>query len=358
MNMIQHWVHKTLSNHQVVGLCLVLTAIVLLLTFFGQTLTPILAAMVIAYLLEGGVKRLEGWNLPRKVSAVIVWLGFAALLALGLFILVPLVTRQIAQLAQDAPTLIANIKTAVQTLPEKYPQMVSENEVALWVKELEAGFTDFRNAVLARSWVVGVGVLYFAVYLILVPMLVLFMLKDKATIQAWIRGLLPTDLSLIRQVWEDVDRQTGNYVRGKALEIFLVGVLTWLTFALLELNYPLLLGVLTGLSVLIPYLGALAVTLPVAAVALAQWGLGTEFGWVLFCYGVIQAVDGNVLVPILFSEAVDLHPVAIIMAVLVFGSVWGFWGVFFAIPLATVVSAILRAWPGADDISSGHSAEV
>lgn len=94
------------------------------------------------------------------------------------------------------------------------------------------------------------------------------------------------------------------------------------------MQYAVLLGVLVGLSVLIPYIGAAAVTVPVAMVALFQWGLTPEFWWLLVAYGIIQALDGNVLVPILFSEAVNLHPVAIIVAVLVFGGLWGFWGVF------------------------------
>jgi putative permease len=96
---------------------------------------------------------------------------------------------------------------------------------------------------------------------------------------------------------------------------------------------------------LVPYIGAAVVTLPVAMLAYFQWGWSPEFGWVIFAYGVIQGLDGNVLVPLLFSEVVNLHPVAIIVAILVFGGLWGFWGVFFAIPLATLVSALLTAWP-------------
>ena len=65
----------------------------------------------------------------------------------------------------------------------------------------------------------------------------------------------------------------------------------------------------------------------------------------MIAYAIIQALDGNVLVPLLFSEALNLHPVAIIVAILVFGGLWGFWGIFFAIPLATVVQAVLKAWP-------------
>ncbi|MFA0674358.1 AI-2E family transporter, partial [Vibrio sp. 10N.222.51.A6] len=120
---------------------------------------------------------------------------------------------------------------------------------------------------------------------------------------------------------------------------------SYVTFAILDLRYSALLAVAVGFSVLIPYIGAAAVTVPVAIVGLFQWGLEPQFYWLLLAYGIIQALDGNVLVPVLFSEAVNLHPVAIIVAVLVFGGLWGFWGVFFAIPLATLVKAVWNALP-------------
>jgi putative permease len=87
------------------------------------------------------------------------------------------------------------------------------------------------------------------------------------------------------------------------------------------------------------------VTLPVAVIGFFQFGWGNDFLYLLVAYAIIQALDGNVLVPLLFSEAVNLHPISIIIAVLVFGTLWGFWGVFFAIPLATLVKAIVNAWP-------------
>ncbi len=140
-----------------------------------------------------------------------------------------------------------------------------------------------------------------------------------------------------------------THVRGKVLEILIVGGVSYVTFAILDLRYSALLAVAVGLSVLIPYIGAAAVTVPVAIVALFQWGISTEFYTLLIAYGIIQALDGNVLVPVLFSEAVNLHPVAIIVAVLVFGGLWGFWGVFFAIPLATLVKAVWKALPSQDE---------
>ncbi len=129
------------------------------------------------------------------------------------------------------------------------------------------------------------------------------------------------------------------------IEILVVGIATYIAFLFFDLRYAVLLSVAVGLSVLIPYIGAAVVTIPVAIVALFQFGLSPEFGYVMLAYGIIQALDGNVLVPLLFSQAVNLHPVVIIIAVLFFGGLWGFWGVFFAIPLATLVKAVLNAWP-------------
>ena len=111
------------------------------------------------------------------------------------------------------------------------------------------------------------------------------------------------------------------------------------------LNFSLLLSFLVGISVIIPFVGAIAVTLPVALIAYFQWGVAAQFWYLLLAYQIIQILDGNALVPILFSEVVNLHPVAIIVAVLFFGGLWGVWGVFFAIPLATLVQAVINAWP-------------
>lgn len=146
-----------------------------------------------------------------------------------------------------------------------------------------------------------------------------------------------------------MDRQIGNYVRGKLTEIVIVGLVSWLAFSLMGLNFASLLAALVGLSVIVPYVGAVVVTVPVLVIGYFQWGYSDLFITLAVVYLVIQALDGNVLVPLLFSEAVNLHPVAIIVAIVVFGGFWGFWGVFFAIPLATLVKAVIDAWPSLSD---------
>ena len=156
---------------------------------------------------------------------------------------------------------------------------------------------------------------------------------------------MPTKRVSIGKVWLEMDQQFANYIRGKVVEIGVVGFVTYVSFAIMGIQYAALLAILVGLSVVIPYIGAAVVTIPVVLIAYFQWGISSDFYYLVAVYFIIQALDGNVLVPLLFSEAVNLHPVVIILAVLVFGGLWGLWGVFFAIPLATLFKAVITAWP-------------
>jgi len=189
------------------------------------------------------------------------------------------------------------------------------------------------------------NVMSLIIYLVLVPILVFFMLKDREALVGFTLSLLPQKRTLLTRIWHEMDRQIANYIRGKSIEIVIVGTVAYITFAFFGLPYTALLAVLVGFSVLVPYIGAAVATIPVAAVAGFHFGISEQFVYVLVAYGVLQALDGNVLAPVLFSETNNIHPVSIIVAVLFFGGIWGFWGVFFAIPLATLLKALVYAWP-------------
>jgi putative permease len=175
--------------------------------------------------------------------------------------------------------------------------------------------------------------------------MIFFMLFDKEIINSWIARFFPKKLELTRRAYSELNLKIGNYIRCKFIEIMIVWISSFVLFFALGLNYSLLLSFLCGLSVIIPYVGMIAVTIPIILVAYFQWALGSEFWYVIIGHLLIQAVDGNVVVPILFSDAVNIHPFAILLSILFFGSVWGIWGVFFAIPLAVLISTILNVWP-------------
>ena len=345
MQVITDWFREHFSNPQVVFLALFLVAVFAIVIVMGNMLAPVIAGVITAYVLEGVVKLLERAKLPRLFAVLIVFFAFFLFVILILFGLMPLLSQQVTQLFQQIPAMISKGQTVLMQLPERYPDTISPAQVQELISEIRFELTQMGQTVLSMSISSVVGVITVLVYTILFPILVFFFLKDKTKIIDWLSNYLPRDYHLAKQVWNDVDRQIGNYIRGKFWEILAVGVASFATFTLFRLEYATLLGVLVGVSVLIPFVGAAVVTIPVVLIAWFQWGWGADFAWVMVAYTVIQILDGNLLVPLLFSEVVNLHPVAIIVAVLVFGGLWGIWGIFFAIPLATLVQAVLTAWP-------------
>ncbi len=342
---IKDWYNRRFSDPQVVILLLVLLIGFAIVLAFGGILAPLLTAIVFAYLLEGTVQRLESWGVRRLVGVSLVFLGFVVVQTFLVFAVIPLLYRQVTQLADQVPEYITSLRTLLEDFLKRTE--LPEVQIDAFIAELTADLTSYLQEPLSlQTLLSGVGlVIAILVFLVLVPILVFFLLKDKEKITNWTRGYMPKERVLVNRVWSEVDQQIGNYIRGKTLEILIVGLVTYITFQLLGLQYAILLATLVGFSVLIPYVGAAVVTIPIAIVAYAQFGWTGQFAWVMIAYGIIQALDGNVLVPLMFSEVVDLHPVAIIVAILLFGGIWGFWGVFFAIPLATLFNAVLRALP-------------
>jgi putative permease len=349
MNLLTSWFKRTFADPQVVLLGIVLVAGFAIILGLGRILAPFFASVVIAYLLEAAVTRLQKVGLSRLASVLLVFLLFLAGLFFLLFGLVPMLTRQLTQLVQQLPNYISQGQELLLQLPNRYPQMISEEQIQHLISNVGNELAVAGQQFLTWSLTSVGNVVGLLVLLVLIPVLVFFLLKDKRQLIDWFKGFLPSERHLVSSIWADVEAQIANYVRGKAGEIVIVGAVSYITFVSLGLEYSALLATMVGFSVLIPYIGAAVITLPIAFVAYFQWGWGWDFGQVMIAYAIIQALDGNVLVPLLFSEALNLHPVAIIVAILVFGGLWGFWGIFFAIPLATVVQAVLKAWPRVSD---------
>lgn len=339
------WYKRYLFEEESVLLLVLLTIAVLLLMTIGDILTPVLAAIVLAYLMQGLATQLERHGVHQAIGVAVAYVVFVGVffgVSLGLL---PLVWRQLMSLAGEMPRMLDQGRAFLSVLPERYPEIVTAEQVNQVVTMAQAELGGMGQEIVTRSVATIPSILTVMIYMILIPLLVFFFLKDREQILSWLGAFLPEERPLLRRIWGEMNMQFANYARGKVLEVIIVGSVSYFVFAWLGLNYAALLGLLVGLSVIIPYIGAGLVTIPVVVVAFFQWGIGSEFYTLFAVYFVIQALDGNVLVPLLFSEAVNLHPVAIILAVLFFGGIWGLWGVFFAIPLATLIKAIINAWP-------------
>ncbi len=351
---LREWYHRHFSDPQVVILALLLITGFAVVIMAGNILAPVLASLVIAYILDGAVDILARYKIPRMVAVTIVFTLFLAFGLLMIFGFAPLLLRQATQFFQQVPNMFSQGQQLLMQLPEAYPHLISEQQVQELIGGIRSELVAFGQRVVSVSLASVVGLITIIVYAILVPLLVFFFLKDKVRIVGWAKGFLPKERGLANEVWREVNIKIASYVRGKVMEILIVWTVTFVTFTLFGLDYSMLLSFLVGISVIIPYVGAAAVTIPIAFVGYFQWGATTEFAYVMVAYAVIQFLDGNLLVPLLFSEVVNLHPVAIIVAVVVFGGLWGVWGVFFAIPLATLIQAVLNSWPSVN----GETPEV
>ncbi|MGD9638163.1 MAG: AI-2E family transporter [Alphaproteobacteria bacterium] len=345
MNPVIKWLNRNLSNPQIVYLLLTVSFGLVAAVFMARTLAPVIAAVIIAYVLDSGVTRLRKLKLPKLLCVWIVFASFFAVLVVSFFVLAPVVFDQVGQFIQQMPNMFNKVQEYLLGLPAKYPQFIEKRQIRDLMTSLGSDAAKFGQRIVTFSLNSILALGTYVVYLVLVPLMVFFFLKDKEAIFAWFSRFLPEERGLITKIWLDANVQFSSYIRGKVWEIIVVGFASYITFRFLGLNYSALLGVSTAFSVVIPYIGAAVVTFPVAGVAFFQFGLTQECLNAIIAYWVIQAIDGNILVTILFSEVVKIHPIAIVVAILIFGSFWGFWGVFFAIPLATLVQSIINAWP-------------
>lgn len=345
LKLVNDWYHRHFNDPQVAILALLLLSSAFILYIFGDILAPLLAAIIIAYLLDGVVFKCVQHKVPRFIAIIFTFSLFIVFLVIVLFILAPLLIRQATQFVLEIPKMFTQGQELLMQLPEKYPNIISEQQVSELLLGIRTQITDFSQTVVSFSLSSVADLLTFMVYLIVVPLLIFFFLKDKEKILVWFKNFMPRDRKLVSQVWSEMNEKIASYVRGKSMEILIVWVITYITFLVFGLDYAMLLSFSVGVSVLIPYVGAAIVTLPVAIVAYFQWGYSSDTLYVIIAYGIIQFLDGNLLVPLLFSEMVNLHPSAIIVAVLLFGGLWGIWGVFFAIPLATLIHAVINSWP-------------
>ena len=339
-SLLNKFIKRFFSNEESVYFAILLIFSFFFIILFGNVLLPVIISIVIAFLLNGFMTTLIKYNMSQKLSlsiTLIVFFGFY----LSLFMALPSIGTEINNLLQNLPIIVSSFQQNLIEMNNYF----SEEEIDQIFANLSNQISVLLSSALGQ--LAGTVSLMFnaILYAIMIPLMVFFFLKDKSTLLPIVSIILPKENGFMQSVFAEMNDQLFNYVTGKFIEMLLVASASYILFAFLGLPYAVLIAILVGLSVIIPIFGAILVTIPVVLIGLYEWGLSENFYWLLGFYLLIQILDGNVLVPILFSTRNNLHPVVIIIAVLFFGGIWGFWGLFFAIPLATFVKAIINSWP-------------
>lgn len=342
----KEWYNTHLTDPSQVALALIILSISIVTYILLATVVPILVAIILSYMLEGLVGTIgHKYHLNRNTVVMVVYFSFIALSLLILFLLIPVMLEQITLFIKSLPSILEKGKELLQGHTSENSGLINETQLTNIFASINAEISSIGKSVISYSLSSASSILETIVYILIVPILIFFLLYDKSKIKSWFKKFFPEKLDLSKKAYKELDIKIGNYIRCKFIEIIIVWVASTLLFALLGLNYALLLGFLCGISVIIPYVGAIVVTAPIIFVAFFQWGTSSIFWYVLIIHILIQVIDGNVIVPILFSDAVNLHPIAILISILFFGTIWGLWGVFFAIPLAVLFNTLLNIWP-------------
>ena len=328
---------------------LFLVALVGVVYLLDAVLMPFIAGLILAYLADPLTNYFQRLGLKRVWAVSSVFLILLLVLAISLLILIPLVIQQIKQLGEMVPGVFDWVENYLAPQVQEWTGYDLRSELNNVQETLAENWRDAGSYLAQALGQIGRSGMAFATwvtYVALIPVVTFYLLLD------WNR-LLNNLIDLIPRHWVDdatrlakrCDEVLAAFLRGQLLVMLCLGVIYAVGLTLMGLNFGLLIGVISGLVSIVPFLGFIVGLSSALVVALFQWGVGADFWTLIVAYLVVQGLDGNLLVPILFSEAVNLHPLVIILAVIVFGGMWGFWGVFFAIPLATLVKAVIHAWP-------------
>ena len=342
----KEWYDSHLTDPNQVALALIILSISLITYILLATVTPILVAIILAYMLEGVVHRFtENYSFKRNTIVLLVYFSFLAISMIILFLILPLMIDQFTLFVKSLPSILEKGKTLLLNFTSSDKALVTEGQLTNIFSALNTEIYNMYGSIVSYSLSSAGSIIETIIYMLIVPILIFFLLFDKTEINGWFKKFFPEKLDLSKKAYAELDLKIGNYIRCKFIEIIIVWIASTLFFTILGLNYSLVLGFLCGISVIIPYVGAIAVTIPIVFIGYFQWGTSSEFWYIIFAHIIIQILDGNVVVPVLFSDAVNLHPLAILISILFFGTIWGIWGVFFAIPLAVLVNTLLNIWP-------------
>ena len=337
-------------ERQVAAWLLVLAGFVGLLVLFRAILLPFVAGMLVAYLLDPLVDRLQGFRLSRTFSVCLVLLAFFALATAALLVVLPPLQSQLVRLLGALPGLVDLAREAAVPVVERLWDALSEEELTQ-LRKVAATYAgtavDWIAGLLGNVWRGGLALLDLVSLLVITPLVAFYLLRDWDAIVDFVDGHLPRGaLGVLRGLFREIDATLAGFVRGQATVCALLGAFYAVALGVIGLEFGLLIGLGAGVVSFIPYVGAAVGLLASVAVA---WFQSPDIPWVLGVAAVFaagQVAEGYVLTPRLVGGRVGLHPVWVIFALMAGGTLFGFTGVLLALPVAAVIGVLIRFWLG------------
>jgi len=311
-------------------------------------LTPFLVALLLAYLFDPVVDRLEKLGLSRTWGVVAVFALFTLIIGALLLVLIPMLAKQLLRLYELAPQMLDWLQhTAVPWVQSKLglsDGFWKFDKVKAAISEHMGQTTDIVGVVLSQATASSLALIGWLANLVLIPVVSFYLLRDWDLMMAKIRSLLPRHREeRIMTLAGECHEVLGAFVRGQLLVMVALGFIYAAGLMLVGLELGLLIGMIAGLAAIVPYMG-FVIGIGAALIAgLFQFGgdLYPMIG-IVAVFMVGQALEGMVLTPLLVGDRIGLHPVAVIFAILAGGELFGFTGILLALPVAAVIMVLVR----------------
>ena len=326
-------------------------AAAVLVYLLGPILAPFLFAGILAYILDPLVERLTGRYLRRSLAVLLVLLlALGLIVALGLVIL-PLFYRELQVLAGRLPTFLTWVNQELGPWLKQHYGVNFQLDVDT-IKRAARGLLASREGLVTQLLgslkVGGLALVGFVVNLLLVPVVLFYLLRDWNLLLARVDDVIPRRLhARARALLGEIDAVLAEFLRGELLVILVMSLYYVFALWLARLEFALPIGIITGVLVFIPYVGALTGFTLGTIAAVLQFGHFGGVLWVWLAFGIGQTLEGMAVTPLLVGERIGLHPVAVIFALLAFGQLFGFFGVLLALPASAALLVGLRHLEGA-----------
>lgn len=321
-------------------------AIFVAMWLLGQAILPFLLGAGIAYLLDPLADRLEKIGLSRTMSVVVITFSAIMILALVILLIMPVLVRQAVSLVETAPEMFAQGKAIIlQYFPNVIPEGGSASSALSDLgKTMGEQIGKFAQGILSSiSGIFGVIAL-----LVIVPVVTFYLLLDWDNMVAKIDELLPREhASTIRRLASEIDDALSGFLRGQGTVILILG--TWYSIGLMLVGLPagFFIGIMAAVLSFVPYVGVLVGGATAIGVAVFSfWGDPLWIAAVVAIFAIGQVVEGNYLQPKIVGGHIGLHPVWLLLALSVFGALFGFVGLVLAVPLAAAVGVLARFMTG------------
>lgn len=308
-------------------------------SFLWHLLAPFIIACFIAYLLYPVINRIHSLGIPRGLAILFIYLLFFGGVGYLVYRIFPVMLIQIRDLNEQLPQFVSMYEKLIYRMYE-YTSFLPET-VHDKIDELIIRLEGFVNGLLSNIIESTTKIFDMIVVITVIPVLVFYFLKDDTKIKSYIKRYIPEKYKpRTGKMVRAVDETIGNYIRGQLIVCLFVSITSFILFQLLGLQYALLLALIMGITNIIPYFGPIIGAIPAVAIALTMSGKMVIF--VILSVFVMQLIESNLLAPYIVGKSINMHPIAIIFALLLGGQLFGVLGMILAVPVFTTSKVIIK----------------